>query len=575
MDQMWNVGQKSVIDLIEMVDNSRLALPQFQRPSVWGKAQWIPFLHTILLRRPTGTLLLLEVKGDLPFSPRKLETAPDIDPSKVEWLLLDGQQRTTTLYQAVSTSFGSAGRHKKILIDVRAALERGELLEDDLQLVPAGKVSPPVDLARQGRIEFSTLLRRGEFTNWQTAFANRFYDGDSGAVAEEIETVIAGLHNVGTYAFPVLEIKAETPLEVVADIFENMNRRGQQLNKFDLMVARLYRAPNGDEYYDLRSEWESALEDAPNLRRLGIAMDHGMLPLQLIAKQVSRLPEGVRGQVKNLSSASVLELEPIQVMGDKRAAIPKLNLRVAVEALERAARFLVEHCGVVAPQLLPQQAMLLPIADQFLRESLYSGSRLSDSKLKRWFFSAGLFIDYYGSVNSYADRDCKRLEQWLEDDRVPETVRSVDRKYVESVDLRMAFRREGNIRGKAVTALLVSSGARDWSVDSLEVRTYDSVDYHHIVPDQKLAQWYPKQSDERQPIAAFAPLWATTNRSIGSKAPDSVVKDLGAQATAIMQTHHLDIDLLKNAYSSREAFEMFVADREKRLRQFIIEALDL
>lgn len=163
MDQMWNVGQKSVIDLIEMVDNSRLALPQFQRPSVWGKAQWIPFLHTILLRRPTGTLLLLEVKGDLPFSPRKLETAPDIDPSKVEWLLLDGQQRTTTLYQAVSTSFGSAGRHKKILIDVRAALERGELLEDDLQLVPAGKVSPPVDLARQGRIEFSTLLRRGEF----------------------------------------------------------------------------------------------------------------------------------------------------------------------------------------------------------------------------------------------------------------------------------------------------------------------------------------------------------------------------------------------------------------------------
>jgi hypothetical protein len=75
----------------------------------------------------------------------------------------------------------------------------------------------------------------------------------------------------------------------------------------------------------------------------------------------------------------------LQVIGDPGAPLPDLDLTVAVRALDEAAAFLMKHCGVAAPSLLPQQAMLLPLADQFLRSE---SKRLSDADLKRWFFEA-------------------------------------------------------------------------------------------------------------------------------------------------------------------------------------------
>ena len=65
------------------------------------------------------------------------------------------------------------------------------------------------------------------------------------------------------------------------------------------------------------------------------------------------------------------------------------------------------------------------------------------------------------------------------------------------------------------------------------------------------------------------------NRSIGSKAPDSVIADLGKDAAAVMATHHLDIEKLEKAYGSRKAFEGYISDRERRLREFIKGTLSL
>ena len=71
-------------------------------------------------------------------------------------------------------------------------------------------------------------------------------------VAKAIEKAIPGLLDVRGYTFPVLEIREDTPLDVVADIFEGMNRRGQPLNKFDLMVARLYKRQADGTYFNRR-----------------------------------------------------------------------------------------------------------------------------------------------------------------------------------------------------------------------------------------------------------------------------------------------------------------------------------
>lgn len=573
--QMWDIGEKKISDLTKLIMKSELALPQFQRLSVWGKSQWIPFLVTILLGRPTGTLLLMEVddKDKDAFAPRKLETAPDLDKAALKYLLLDGQQRMTTLFQAAHTEFGKGKQLKRAVIDVKSALDDGKLTEEHLSLELRSRIPNATELAHQGKICFSSLVDKAGLAQWRRAFSNEFFGGDDGEFTKVITEVIPGLENVTDYQFPVLLIKSDTPLDVVADIFEGMNRRGQQLNKFDLMVARLYKPlPKGGNY-DLREAWLADLEGSASLRQLGVSEKDGMLPLQLIAKQASRLEKDRRGNVKGLNGSDVLELPPPQVIGGRDAELQKLNLSKAVAALNDAAAFLIEHCGVVAPSLLPQQAMLLPLADQFL---MPSDERLSDADLKRWFFSVGLAIDYYGSVNSYANRDCDRLRKWSDDpDQVPESVRALTDTFIKDLGLRQIFSREGSILGKTVMALLVSSGARDWATGQFRLNSYDSIDFHHMVPEQRLKTWFPKDPDARRPIAGLTPVWSLTNKKMGSRNAKDILEELGKEATPIMKSHRLDIDLLREAWATKANYRKFCDDRAEQLKTMVIESLGL
>lgn len=570
---MWQVGEVSISELIQQIDSREMALPQFQRPSVWGKANWIPFLMTILQGRPTGTLLLMEVSDQAALAPRPIETAPDLQHGDLRWLLLDGQQRTTTLYKAAKTYFGDAPNTKTVIVNVKAAIDDGQLRDEHLDVVPLGHVSSTSEMARLGKVRLATLLDTAELESWRFSYISEHMRTNPAEFNRRIEAAAPALLRLGGYRFPILQIRSDTPLDVVADIFEGMNRRGQPLNKFDLMVARLYRPmPNG-QMFDLRDQWSSCLSAAPYLQRVGIGEEDGLLPLQLIAKQISRLPSKIRGRVRGLTSGDVLELPPEQIIGLPGCLIPALNLGEAVHALEAAASFLVRSCGVVAPSLLPQAAMLLPLADQFLRSP---GSRLDDAKLKRWFFAAGLTVDYYGSVNSYADRDCGQLKEWAAPSGPePASVRALTRSYVEGLDLSQAFTREGNILGKTVMSLLVTVGALDWGPGQLRVSEYDSIDFHHMVPEQRLRVWYPRSPEKRRPIAALTPISAATNRTLGSRNASDVIAELANDATPTMHSHKVDMGLLASAWNSEADFAKFTVDRERQLRNLIISALGL
>jgi hypothetical protein len=570
---MWGIDEKSVTHLIEMIDKSELGLPQFQRPSVWGKSNWVPFLMTVILGRPTGTLLLLETGDDERLAPRQLDSAPALISDDLKFLLLDGQQRTTTLYRATRTSFGKGNQLKKAVIDVQTALERGTLEEDDITLVSAARVPDATTMAKQGKVAFSTLVNAVELAGWQYSFVKHHFDDNAQGFQEAVETAAPGLLMVGQYRFPVLKIERDTPLDVVAEIFEGMNRRGQPLNKFDLMVARLYHDMGNGKYYDLRDSWEKALDNSPHLKQIGVTTDDGLLPLQLIAMQVSRLGDPARGRVKGIASASVLELPVQQVIGGAGAQIPGISLESSIVALESAAEFLVTVCGVTSPSLLPQQAMLLPLADRFIQSA---GPGLTEAQMKKWFFAVGLGIDYYGGVNSYVERDCKLLQRWAEPSagQEPDSVQNLTKTMVRNLNLQQQFSREGNILGRAIFALLVAHGAFDWSTGQISLRAKDDVDFHHMVPDQRLKNWFSSKED-RRPIAGLTPICAPTNRSIGNRLPDDVMHELGNDAAPIANSHMIDGALLDAASTDKVSFEKFVVDREKRLKEFIIQALGL
>src|SRR5213593_4434186 len=95
--------QTNPIDLISLLhdcDRGALQLPDFQRSWVWDEDRIKSLLASVSRAFPVGALMTLDSGGDVNFKPRPIEGAPAAaKTTPAQSLLLDGQQRMTSLYQ--------------------------------------------------------------------------------------------------------------------------------------------------------------------------------------------------------------------------------------------------------------------------------------------------------------------------------------------------------------------------------------------------------------------------------------------------------------------------------------------
>src|SRR5688572_16206431 len=89
--------------LLTAADNGKLQLPDFQREWVWDDDRIRSLLASISESFPIGAVMMLQTGGEnVRFKPRPLAgTHPHLLHVAPETLLLDGQQRLTSLYQAL------------------------------------------------------------------------------------------------------------------------------------------------------------------------------------------------------------------------------------------------------------------------------------------------------------------------------------------------------------------------------------------------------------------------------------------------------------------------------------------
>src|SRR5215216_440534 len=85
-----------IATILDQIDLGSMALPEFQRGYVWNRDQVVGLMESLYRRHPVGSLLVWVTKTDNLTSGN---TRGDISlpPGSVK-LLLDGQQRITTLY---------------------------------------------------------------------------------------------------------------------------------------------------------------------------------------------------------------------------------------------------------------------------------------------------------------------------------------------------------------------------------------------------------------------------------------------------------------------------------------------
>ena len=94
----------SLRDLLRQITEGKIQLPDFQRGWVWDDDHIRDLLVSVARSFPVGAVMLLETGGHVQFQTRPVEGVETLvdKHTQPERLILDGQQRLTTLTQTLA-----------------------------------------------------------------------------------------------------------------------------------------------------------------------------------------------------------------------------------------------------------------------------------------------------------------------------------------------------------------------------------------------------------------------------------------------------------------------------------------
>lgn len=356
--------------LLKMIRTGEIALPDFQREFVWPPSKVVDLLDSVSRGWPIGALLFLQ--GPQPFQAKALECGPQVG-DRPALLILDGQQRVTALYHALTSvsevvyyinfedlEAGDDYIHWARKSDFERKYSKvAEQLRDSVVPVPVvyGEES---FFERIGPLPYRKR-------DWYTKLRSRYLKGLKADV----------------YQLIAVRLGKNVDIGALARIFETINRTGVRLNAFDLMVAVLY--PHG---FKLRDEWEDAESHHPRFEKYSV---QGVEILKLIAlweRQEAGSDRGTR-KVLGVRQSDVLRLSPDFV----RKSWPR-----ATKAYAAALEFGEDKLGFSGAKGVPSQAMILSLAFAL-------DSNLPEEKVRSWFWSSAARQDYAHGANTQVVKD--------------------------------------------------------------------------------------------------------------------------------------------------------------------------
>lgn len=587
--------------LLEDCHRGALQLPDFQRSWVWDEDRIKSLIASVSRAFPVGALMTLDSGGPVNFKPRPVEGTPaDARQTSPQALLLDGQQRMTSLYQVTlrgKVVETGTPKNKKVkrwfYIDIRKALDETVDREESIVGVPEDRVIR-TDFGREVVMDLSSpqgeygalmfpVAQVFEWDNWRDGFEDYWQSEGEKAVSDTFRVFRRQvLENFKYYRVPVISLDRSTSKEAVCVVFEKVNTGGKPLDAFELVTA-MYAA----EGHELRKDWYGDDSTKGRHRRFVDTLRSADSEAGIIAgvgntdflQAVSLFYTRERRREAEQAGKQGKELPA--VIGNRQAL---LNLPLA--AYKRYEKQ-VEHGFVQAAKFLhmlhiyrifdlPYQSQIVPLAAIIADIGDAWEHEAHRAKLVRWYWN-GVFGELYGSaVESRIARDFMEVPAWLkggpEPSTVSETIFRADRLKTMRMRLSAAY--------KGVNALLMKEGAQDFRSGQTFDHTVffgENVDIHHVFPQDwcKEKGIKPAVYDS---IINKTPLSFRTNRILGGDAPSKYLAKLerGDSATpaidparldGFLRSHLIDPDVLR-----ADRFADFMADRQKKLLRLIEQA---
>jgi hypothetical protein len=535
---LFETDKRPLTFLLDQVDQGQLALPDFQRSFVWDANATRELISSIIASYPAGSLLLLQ-GGAHVFKPRAVEEAPPLN-SEPPYLVLDGQQRLTALYQA----FAGKGSHR-FFLNIRELLD-GYDLDDAVEVYHWTKVARWSTLDGQATDLMLPMSQLRNYAFWvMDIVTNRESAGDDRhkLQASLLEIEKEYVKPVELYQFPVTTLAATTPAEAVCNIFETLNRTGVKLSVFELLTARAFAKD-----IHLRELWAASREARPILDDFGIDPYY---VLQVIAQWQRKSPK----------RSVVLALDP------ESDIAPAWDS--AVESLANVLTMLRDECGVLVAKWLGYYTMLITLAAVWPVVYETGGPAIGArrAKLQQWFWCASFMGRYDNAANNNTEQDTQVLAAWLRGKgSAPEVVSAF------SFDPQRW--RDITGRQRALYRTTIALSMRHAPLDFHEAKPLnkliidgESVDDHHIFPRKFLTDTGHVGAVDS--VLNHTLIDKITNIRIGGNAPSVYLAqmkgELGGGLADILRSHYLPSEEDGPLWQNR--FEDFLRWRQGRLAQ--------
>lgn len=575
MDKKFTSGDTPLGDLLRQAGNGTLQLPDFQRNWVWDDGHISSLLASISMSYPIGAVMTLRTGNpDVKFKPRALEGVDNATAVEPELLLLDGQQRITSLYLALGSGkpvptkdFRGNEIHRRYFADIAKCIDTDEDREEAILSVSAegmirnrGEVGIDVSTL-EGQIEagmfpLEIVLDAAKTRKWMREFcASRDADARN-AQWDAFEDAV--VHNFERYTVPSIELAKMTPKEAVCQVFEKVNTGGVSLTVFELLTATF-----AADDFALRDDWDDRKKALEAHQVLSSFRTTDFLQIiSLLATfhrrsaHLANHPADDRAPATSCKRRDVLRL----TVDDYRSWADTVT-----EAFPKVVRFLHAE-RVFEASDLPYPTQLVPLTAIFVVLGHEAESHGVAELLRRWYW-CGVFGEMYGtSTETRFANDLQDVVAWVK--RGADEPRTIRESQLQAGRL-IRLQNRNSAAYKGLYALQMKCGGRDFRTGhTIDLHAYleDAIDVHHIFPQA----WCRANGIQRwvmNSIVNKTAIDARTNRQIGGSAPSVYVERLQMNEKispedldAILSSHDIDPIALR-----ADDFETFFNKRLDRL----------
>jgi hypothetical protein len=488
--------------ILDHIDNGHMALPEFQRGYVWNRDQVRGLFDSLYRRHPVGGLLVWATesksathRGDAPLA------------AGVVKLLLDGQQRITTLYGVVR------GRPPKFFDGNEKAFTG---LQFHLESETFAFYQPVRMKDDPLWIDVTELMKAGN--DGLSPFITRLSSNPETApkLGEYLARItrLLGITDIDLHIEEVTG--ADKSLEIVVDIFNRVNSGGTKLSKGDLALAKI--CADWPEARDAMKaklkEWNEAGYD---------------FNLDWLLRSVNTV---LTGEAK------------FQYLHDRTAEEIQDGLARAIKHIEKALNMIGGRLGLDHDRVFFGK-FGVPIMVRYLDQAKGPLNEVDRDKLLFWFAQAGMWGRFSGSTESFIDKDLEALTG--EDGGLDKLL---DQLRLWHGGLRVE---PGHFTGWSLGArfypvlyLLTRMGeAKDWGtglpLKSGMLGKMSSLEVHHIFPK---AQLYKRDHSraEVNALANFCFLTKDTNLKISDRLPEDYFPEIEAAHPGALASQWIPMD---------------------------------